>query len=337
MNSSATASANNQSLEYLLADFAKTSLEKFTIFFGKVRETFPAEVARGCLTYLAENPSDQPGKQMIVWLCRGEDYLNHLLDPTLLSEDSARRVLAIFRNTDPQFLVKFSKITGASGADAHRVRRALAVVDGLGDFNVLLPWFRALTHNPDERIRSKATKVLCSLRPNKAMIERQLQSDDERVRANAVEAMWGTTTLEAEHIFNSVLADSNHRVVGNALVGLHLLKDQSAFEKITEFTKHPSPTFRRAMTWVLAYIQDNRAIPVLESMRNDASPVVREKATQARAKYPHLLELESMPGAGDTTSQDAPVAVPVVPAELLPNNEEKKKSPNFVAPAFRTL
>ena len=100
----------------------------------------------------------------------------------------------------------------------------------------MLPWLRQLSNHDDQRIRSLSVKQLCQLRPNKALIERQMRSSDPRVRANAIEALWHSKTSDAKELFTTAAADPHHRVVANALVGLHFQGDNSAFTRMTELS-----------------------------------------------------------------------------------------------------
>ncbi len=116
-------------------------------------------------------------------------------------------------------------------------------------------------------------------------VELHLQSADPRVRANAIEALWHTPSSEAVSIFKSVLNDSHHRVVANALVGLHYRKDSQALSLMIDLTDHLSPKFRVAMVWALGVVGDRRAVPTLQKLLNDPSESVREKAERVLATF----------------------------------------------------
>ena len=47
----------------------------------------------------------------------------------------------------------------------------------------------------------------------------RLSESDPRVRANAIESMWGVDTPEARTLLNFAVSDANNRVAGNALLG----------------------------------------------------------------------------------------------------------------------
>jgi hypothetical protein len=53
----------------------------------------------------------------------------------------------------------------------------------------------------------------------------QLESQDPRIRANVVEQPWGVDAPFARKCMREALNDENNRVAGNALLGLHLLRE----------------------------------------------------------------------------------------------------------------
>lgn len=256
--------------------------QDFPALFQQLREADRDRAVRACILHLSENGSDTLSEQIMSSLATTDYYLSALLDPTLLSLESAKRVSSFFRKADTYFFAHLSRLafsTQRSSALASTTR-ALAILDELSKDDPVIPWLRQLTNHPDERVRSKAVKVLCRLRPNKSTVELHLHSTDPRVRANAVEALWHAPTTEAVQIFKSVLNDLHHRVVANALVGLHYRNDPAALQTIINLTGHPSPRFRVAMVWALGHLADRRAIPALQTLLDDPAESVREKAQQ---------------------------------------------------------
>lgn len=263
------------------------SRHDFPACFQELRQADPAKAIRACILHLSEKGSDKLSAQIIPSLAATDHYLSAVLDPELLSIESAKRVCRLFRKADPYFFSHLSRLafsTERSLSPAFTTR-ALAILDELSKDDPVVPWLRQLTTHPDERVRSKAVKVLCRLRPSKSTVELHLQSTDPRVRANAIEALWHTPAAEAVQIFKSVLNDLHHRVVANALVGLYYRKDPGALNTIMNLTDHPSPKFRVAMVWALGHLADRRAIPVLQKLVTDPSEAVREKAQRVLGTF----------------------------------------------------
>lgn len=116
------------------------------------------------------------------------------------------------------------------------------------------------------------------------MILRQLQAEDGRVRANAIEALWEVQTQEAADIFREVLGDAHHRVVVNVLIGLYRQNDPSAFERLLECARHASELHRAAAVWALGYLEEMKGVPVLEKLAaEDGSEMVRQRAAKVLA------------------------------------------------------
>ena len=161
-----------------------------------------------------------------------------------------------------------------------QVVRALNIAPVTAD-SALMPWVKKLTQHSDDRIRSRAVKLLCEIRPNKAQIERQMLDENPRVQANAIEVLWHTKTVEARDLFKAAQADTNHRVVGNALIGLYLQGSPEALGQMAQLCESPQVAVRRAMAWCLGFIQDERGIPLLQMLSKDASPVVRNRALRS--------------------------------------------------------
>lgn len=282
------AAVPTEPLEETLLHLAKTDPSKFRVLCRRIREASPErldraceQIARTCIRDIATPSKDSEARLMTSWLIGDGRYLNLLLDPDFLSLEEAQRVSCVMREADSAFFLKFEGLAETTGSeqDLRRIERALHLFGGAGTgANVLFPWLRRLTNHSDQRIRSKAVKACCVLRPNPALVEKQLQSGDARVRANAVEALWGMPGADAVAIFREALRDPHHRVVVNALVGLHSYRPEEAVEKLLQLCNHPAFLFRAAAAWGLGHIAERRAIPILEKLAEDGSDVVRERA-----------------------------------------------------------
>jgi HEAT repeat protein len=278
--------APQQSIQEAFSTFASSDMAKFNVFFRRMRQVFPEEVTEACLWYIAARDSDAAAQQMAQWLSGHSRYLEVLFDPTSFSIEVAAKAAAVLREVDKNFLAKFFRVASEL-AIPEQALRALSLLPALADKGVLFPLLRSLSHHADERVRSKAVELLCELLPNKTLIERQMQSDEPRVRAGALEFLWHVRNTETASIFRSALSDPHHRVVANALIGLHLQNDSSAFEKMVELAAHREPLVRSAMAWAFGHILDKRAVPTLEVLSKDPSMMVQKRALRS------LLALQS--------------------------------------------
>ncbi len=267
------------SVQDALFNMAAADAEKFAVLFRKIRKMYPSEVTQACLSYLAQKGLDGAGQKMALWLAAETKYLKVLFDTSALPVEIATKASTAMIKADPQFLVKFLKEVEPL-TFTPQVIRALTTAPVTADSS-LMRWVKKLTEHRDERIRSRAVKLLCEICPNKAQVERQMLDENPRVRANAIEVLWNTKTVEARDLFNAALADTNHRVVGNALIGLYLLGAPEAFSKIAELCGSQQVAVRRAMAWCLGFLQDERGIPLLQTLTKDSSPVVRNRALRS--------------------------------------------------------
>jgi hypothetical protein len=176
-----------------------------------------------------------------------------------------------------------------------RLSRALDLIEKMRSYDDILPWLWSLSEHEDQRVRSKAVKLLCKAKPKKRIIERLLKSDDARVRANVIEALWFFQTSDAASVFRSALSDPHHRVVVNALIGLYHQHDAVAMEQLIGLSAHPSQMFRRAALWAFLYLHDERAIEPLKSLVQDPSQIVREKAHTTLAKLLYVPDWAARP------------------------------------------
>ena len=263
----------------LFSHAAGNDAENFAAFFRKIRKTCPMEATRACLCYLAQKGLDAAGQKMALWLASEVPYCKVLFDNSALPLEIAAKATSALVKADPQFPAKFRKEAEAL-LHTPQILRALSLLPAISS-NGLLPWLHKLNEHVDERVRSRAVKLLCELRPIKSQLEQLLRDDNARVRANAIEALWNKKTTEAAELFKAALNDTNHRVVCNALVGLHLQGDAEALVKIGELCQSPQIAVRRSMAWCLGFIADPRGIPLLQTLSKDATPVVRHRALRS--------------------------------------------------------
>lgn len=219
-------------------------------------------------------------------------YLEQLLQPGSTPLEQAADAAGVLRAHDaPLFFATLQSLCSSLDERLEeRLCRGLELLEKLGHYDTLLPWLRMLSEQPHERVRSKAVKLLCKAMPQKNLIEKQLKSNDSRVRANAVEALWFHQSRDSTKIFRAALSDTSHRVVVNALIGLCHQKDETAMEKLIELSQHESEMFRAAVIWAFAHLYDDRAIEPLKAMTRDRSELIRKKAAYVLAKLLYVRE-----------------------------------------------
>ena len=282
----ATASGNTAELtpiEEELLELAESDSGRFFFAFRRLRDSHALEVTRACLRHVAHHGADASWQKMRYWIVASSTYVGQLLSTEFLDHDSAIKAALILRDADPQFLLKLrTELANYKGViSLSQMERTLRIYKAAGNPEILLPWLRELTVHGEEHLRSKAAKVLCEMRPNVAAIERQMKSEDARVRANALEALWLSDEPGAVAVFRAALSDTSHRVLVNAIVGLHRLHVEGALDKLIALGSSPVPLMRQAAVWGMQFLADLKAVPALRTLAQDALPEVSGKARHA--------------------------------------------------------
>lgn len=238
---------------------------------------------RAWLRHIAKNGIDDAGRSVLPRVAYDLDYVSLVLDPEFAPFEEALRVAQAMRESDRKFFWNFQSLADDENLKYEQFLRALMLMENVASSHILATWLRGFVDHPVDAIRSKAAKKLCECMLNFATIERLLQSRDARVRANAVEALWAAEDEEASSILLQAVADSSHRVVANALVGLCKRGIESAFRKLIALTSHQSPMFRSAAAWGLGELSSPQGIPVLKQL-----------ATKDRAHAVRVCALRSL-------------------------------------------
>jgi hypothetical protein len=276
-----------ESIEPLLMNLVNSDPKKFLFFFKLLRGRSPSEAERACASVLGLNERATSSQAILSWTSY-ETYFDLLLDPDFLPFEQIKRAALLLREHDHRFFAKFtSHVDHLKSWDTGSLLRALDLLETMADYGVLFSWLRSLINHESENVRSKAVKLMCKVSPSKLVVARQLESDEPRVRANAVEALWFSEDPDRTDVFRKALLDQAQRVVVNALIGLHYQGQEDAMAKLLQLSKHASEAFRIAAVWAFRFLNDARAIPALELLQQDESETVREKARIALAS---LLE-----------------------------------------------
>lgn len=125
--------------------------------------------------------------------------------------------------------------------------RVLDLVAAAGQPHRAVPLLLPLTRAADDRVRSRATLIVGKWKRDARWLSQFLDDRDARVRANAIEALWGVA--EARGLFHSAFGDFNHRVLANAIVGTHMVSGEDLTGKVEQLIVSPSENFRAAGAW----------------------------------------------------------------------------------------
>jgi len=209
------------------------------------------------------------------------------------------------------------------------VVRLLTVLEELSPGPRLLIPLNQMTAHPDPRIASKATLLIARRLHNKGWMERQLRSGDARLRANVVEALWGVQTGFSRELFYECLGDSNNRVVGNALVGLHKLDDCAVLPRLRALLKDCRSEFRVTGAWVARHIEAIEMLPLLEELAvKDEEPGVRAAASRALEPLREAARRRAVP--------ELPAAAPEAPRRSRVGEEAWSPAPQVQPASYVT-
>ena len=185
----------------------------------------------------------------------------------------------------------FVSETDASGlADMGRVMDILGEVS---DGTRILPLLMRILRNDNPYVRSKAVLMIGRGGKSVRWVKGRLAESDARVRANAVEALWGVDTEESRELLQFAAHDGNNRVAGNAVLGLYRLGECAAVGELVKMVSHQSAGFRMSAAWAMGETGDPRFSDALGKMLVDPAPGVRKRAFEAVSQIKAAVALVS--------------------------------------------
>lgn len=236
---------------------------------------------------ILKNGVDSPGARFLVTLLVSQNLLfRALCDPALNREQAlalARRAVVIDPVVDAALARQLADATVTS-PDLSGLGEASRLMDILGEVSNgprILPSLMRMLRNSDSRVRSKAVLMIGHGNRSVKWIRSRLEETDARVRANAVEALWGMEGEEARELLDIASRDSNNRVAGNAVLGLYLMGETSALGELVKMASHTLPLFRTSAAWVMGQSGDMRFSEILGRMLADTDGLVRKTAFAA--------------------------------------------------------
>jgi hypothetical protein len=115
-------------------------------------------------------------------------------------------------------------------------------------------------------------------------VSQRMSETDSRVRANALEALWGVESEDCRQVFLDALDDPANRVVGNGILGLYLLGVPAAINSVLAMIAHSDEGFRKTGIWLMGEMGDLRFLPVLARLMKESAPALRPYVFRTFAK-----------------------------------------------------
>jgi hypothetical protein len=269
------------------------------------------------IRHLNSGPSSNAHRLLAILLMRQDQLFQRLANPSATSREQSVKLFRRLLEVDPSFDVKLArKLPGRSywnqtdAFDSVRSARALDILDETSQGRRLLPILGHLPDSPDAAISAKATLFVGKRVQNPSWTKKQLQRPDQRVRANAVEALWGLSTPSAVDLFENCVDDRNNRVVGNSLVGLHIVGREEAREEVMSMSKSSVAEVRSTAAWAMGRIVTPAFAPRLRELIVDDNNQVRSMALKSLKDLHHGLEAQSKEAQAAVEPQNSRVEAP---------------------------
>jgi hypothetical protein len=257
---------------------ATTSRQQIRDLLDNQRDLF-------CATSLEilKTTGDSRGAQYLVALLVANGMLLQAICNPDLSKEEALALGRAARRVDPMTDVTLSRSLADSGAGGGTVHiadpaRLMDILCEIADPAHIMPSLMRMMRHPNTYLRSKAVKMIGRGSLSAKWVMGRLSESDPRVRANAVESLWGVETPEAKTLLNFAANDGNNRVVGNALLGLYYLGESSVLSDVAKMAASESPLFRASAAWLMGETGDTRFSDALRRMISDPDASVRKRA-----------------------------------------------------------
>ncbi len=246
------------------------------------REAFYA----GAIEILRTRDESRGAQYLLSVLAADELLLRALCEPTLTKEQAlalARAAVQAGVMADVVLAKNLSEHAASigDGACPPDIQRLMDVLADISDGSRVLPFLISLSRQANPYLQSKAVLMIGRINRNVKWVQSRLMEADPRVRANAIEALWGIDTEEARRLLRSAGRDGNNRVAGNALMALYRLGDGWAIPELFKMADHESRRFRATAAWIMGETGDPRFTRTLARMVGEPNTAVRTRAFAA--------------------------------------------------------
>ncbi|MBM3727912.1 MAG: HEAT repeat domain-containing protein [Acidobacteria bacterium] len=248
---------------------------------------------------LAQQASMAPAYNLLLsYLVHRGILVRWLANPEFFTVAQAVKTAKLAMALEPGFdLALAQALLGNTAGGDFDPERALELVSRLTTEARLTPILSQLVRHPNPRVQSKAALLVGRVTQSPLWLDDSLRSEDPRVRANSVEAYWGSGAVEIRGLLHQAAGDEHHRVSGNALLGLYRSGDTGAISLIHSMLSHPAPDFQRTAVWVAGQTNDPRFVEILSTATSGYGPGQREAAEETiAALISRRDELRGRPG-----------------------------------------
>lgn len=222
---------------------------------------------------LLEGADNNSFTQLVQRLCREDSssLKQMLFTADLLSLDESARLLRISSKNDAGYETHLisglrAEVDRAGGEIANRdFERLLDILSQAVKPERLGGILTRLYDHPDERLRSKAALLSGRLAKQLQKQTELMRDVDPRVRANAVESLWGRTDVESLDMLRDASKDEHHRVAANGLYGLYLAGDIACVREILKMARDADVGRQLTGIWLIGVSSDFRFSQVVRT------------------------------------------------------------------------
>lgn len=222
---------------------------------------------------LLERGESNSFTQLILRLCRADssNLKQMLFTADLLSLDESARLLRLSSRNDAGYETHLisglkTEVDRAGGAIANRdFERLLEILAQAVHPKRLGGILARFSEHPDERLRSKAALLSGRLARQLPKQTALLKDVDPRVRANAVESLWGRRDVESLQMLREASRDEHHRVASNGLYGLYLAGDIACVRGILKLARDTIIARQLSAIWLIGRTADFRFSQIVQA------------------------------------------------------------------------
>jgi hypothetical protein len=216
---------------------------------------------------LLRTAPDTPGFYYVLALLHSQNLvLNNLCDPALFTKQESIALAKRMSRVEPLFDMKLARmlLSPESKPPANEVEQAIQSKAGMRLLEIMAEasdrgrslLLAQLLHHPNPQVRSKAALLVGKSTKDVKWVSRRMSETDSRIRANAIEALWGVESEDCRQVFLSALGDPANRVVGNGILGLYRLGMPQALGSILTMLSHADDGFRKTGIWLMGETGD---------------------------------------------------------------------------------
>jgi len=250
------------------------------------------------LSVLADGGLSHGASYLVSLLLRENALADALCDPALLTVEAAAAVAKIAVAVERRFGVDLvRRLTSLDPTEQTQAERLLKIVEEVLDSMIVRPNLVPLLSHFNGRLRSKAALLVGRMNKSPQLASSQVSDLDARVRANAVEALWGVEDPACEAIFCKAACDRNQRVAANGAIGLYSLQKVCSIQLLHQLAERPMLECNVSAIWAMGKIASPRFQPVVSQAMLSGGSKLRLHALRSLARIRQTIRASEMAGA----------------------------------------